>query len=231
MGSEYLGDRDIQFSEEWVCGLFGAGGFGREVMPFALENVAAYTGGKITGHICFVVSNPTTSVVNGIPCLSESDFFALKCERKSFNVSIADSASRQTIADRWIANQVEPMTLRSRSAEDLGHNNIGDGAILCGFSSVMPNTKIGKFFHANYYSYVAHDCVIGDYVTFAPNVRCSGNIRIGDHAYIGAGAIIKQGSADKPLIIGAGAVIGMGAVVTKDVLPHTTVVGNPAHPL
>jgi acetyltransferase-like isoleucine patch superfamily enzyme len=41
------------------------------------------------------------------------------------------------------------------------------------------------------------------------------NIHIEDHAYIGTGAIIKQGTPDKPLVIGKGAVIGMGAVVTK----------------
>jgi acetyltransferase-like isoleucine patch superfamily enzyme len=53
-------------------------------------------------------------------------------------------------------------------------------------------------------------------------------VHIEDHVYIGTGAIIKQGSPGKPLRIGAGAIIGMGAVVTKDVLPNTTVVGNPA---
>src|SRR3546814_2546611 len=59
-----------------------------------------------------------------------------------------------------------------------------------------------------------HDCVIGDYVTFAPGVRCNGNIRIGDRAYIGSGAVIRQN-----LTIGADAVVGMGAIVTKDVPP------------
>jgi acetyltransferase-like isoleucine patch superfamily enzyme len=51
---------------------------------------------------------------------------------------------------------------------------------------------------------------------------------IEDHAYIGTGAIIKQGDPDRPLIIGRGAVVGMGAVVTKSVAPGTTVIGNPA---
>lgn len=51
-----------------------------------------------------------------------------------------------------------------------------------------------------------------------------------DHACIGTGAIIKQGTPVKPLVIGEDAVVGMGAVVTKDVPAYTTVVGNPAKP-
>lgn len=47
---------------------------------------------------------------------------------------------------------------------------------------------------------------------------------------IGDGAIIKQGTRDKPLVIGEGSTIGMGAVVTKDVEPYTTVFGNTAKP-
>ena len=67
-------------------------------------------------------------------------------------------------------------------------------------------------------------------MTFAPRVQCNGYVHIQDHAYIGASAVIKNGTDDAPLIIGKGAVIGMGAVVTKNVPPFTTVVGNPAKP-
>jgi acetyltransferase-like isoleucine patch superfamily enzyme len=73
---------------------------------------------------------------------------------------------------------------------------IGEGAIICHFTQMNSNIRIGKYFHANIYSYVAHDCVIGDYVTFAPAVRCNGNIIVKDHAYIGTGAVIKQGTPD-----------------------------------
>jgi hypothetical protein len=82
------------------------------------------------------------------------------------------------------------------------------------------NIRIGKFFQANIYSYVAHDCIIGDYVTLAPKVCCNGRVKVGDHVYIGTGAIIKNGTSDKFLTIGEGAIIGAGAVVTKDVLKH-----------
>ncbi|RYZ85331.1 MAG: hypothetical protein EOO68_30390 [Moraxellaceae bacterium] len=108
---------------------------------------------------------------------------------------------------------------------------IAEGSILCPFVCLTSNIKIGKFFHANIYSYVAHDCVIGDFVTFAPGVKCNGNIIIEDHAYIGTGAIIKQGTPEQPIVIGKGAVVGMGAVVTKSVAAGVTVVGNPAKPL
>jgi acetyltransferase-like isoleucine patch superfamily enzyme len=93
------------------------------------------------------------------------------------------------------------------------------------------NIRIGLCFHANLYSYVEHDCVIGDFVTFAPGVKCNGNVVIEDHAYIGAGAILKQGKHGEPLVIGRGAVVGMGAVVTKSVEPGEIVVGNPAKPM
>jgi acetyltransferase-like isoleucine patch superfamily enzyme len=106
--------------------------------------------------------------------------------------------------------------------------HLDEGCLLSPFVCLTSNIKIGCCFHANLYSYVEHDCVIGDYVTFAPGVKCNGNVRIEDHVYIGAGAIIRQGKPDQPLVIGKGAIVGMGAVVTRDVPAGATVVGNPA---
>ena len=48
-------------------------------------------------------------------------------------------------------------------------------------------------------------------------------IKIGDHVWIGAGAIVLKG-----VEIGEGAVVAAGAVVTKDVPPFTIVGGVPA---
>ena len=75
---------------------------------------------------------------------------------------------------------------------------IGNGSIINPFVTITSDVKIGKSFQANIYSYVAHDCVIGDFVTFAPGVKCNGNVHIGSGAYIGTGTIIYPGTSDKP---------------------------------
>lgn len=51
-------------------------------------------------------------------------------------------------------------------------------------------------------------------------------VRIGDDAWVGAGAIILKGVS-----IGPRAVVGAGAVVTHDVPAATIVAGNPARPI
>jgi sugar O-acyltransferase (sialic acid O-acetyltransferase NeuD family) len=156
--------------------------------------------------------------------------------REDFNerrvaLAIANSCIRERIAAKCRADGVGFLDVRATNVIVMDDAVLGEGAILCPFVTITSNVRIGVHFHANLYSYVAHDCVIGDYVTFAPCVKCNGNVKIEDHAYIGTGAVIKQGGAGGPLVIGRGATVGMGAVVTRSVPPGVTVVGNPARPL
>ncbi|MFN7602850.1 MAG: hypothetical protein ACK5R0_15775 [Bacteroidota bacterium] len=53
-----------------------------------------------------------------------------------------------------------------------------------------------------------------------------GGAVLGEGVFVGAGATIFQN-----VKIGDHAIVGSGAVVSKDVAPHTTVVGVPAKPL
>ena len=126
---------------------------------------------------------------------------------------------------------IQNWDIEHESVIKLGGVSMGSGSILCPFVCLTADIEVGRYFHANLYSYVCHDCKIGDFVTFAPGVKCNGNVIIEDHAYIGSGAVIKQGTLDKTIVIGKGALVGMGAVVTKSVPPGETVVGNPARPL
>ena len=89
------------------------------------------------------------------------------------------------------------------------------------------NVKIGKYFHANLYSYIEHDCEIGDFVTLAPGVKCNGNVKIEDNVFVGSGAIIINGNKKRKITIGKNAIIGAGTVIVKNVKANSKIVGNP----
>ena len=209
--------------------VYGASGFGREVMPLAREQLARQ--GIATDRLVFVDDHPVAAMVNGQRVLDYAAFLDMPAGERHAVLAIAAGGVRERLAARCRTDGVRPWTVSAANVVVLDDVTLGEGAILCPFVTLTSNIRIGSQFHANLYSYVAHDCRIGDYVTFAPAVRCNGNIVIEDHAYIGTGAVIKQGQPDRPLVIGRGAVVGMGAVVTRDVPPDVTVVGNPARPL
>ena len=82
-----------------------------------------------------------------------------------------------------------------------------------------------------------HKIVMGSDVYVAPNVRfhasghdpedlsrhIGGQITVGDHVWIGAGAIILPG-----VTIGDGSVVGAGSVVTNSIPPNCVAAGVPA---
>jgi sugar O-acyltransferase (sialic acid O-acetyltransferase NeuD family) len=207
-----------------LIGVYGASGFGKEVMPLVRQQFPIL--GK--DDFIFIDDGRAGTHLNGYSVLSYTDFIKQPVSNKLVTIAIANSSVREKLVTQLNQDNIQHLSIQASNTVVLDEVEIGEGSLLCPFTCLTSNIKIGKFFHANIYSYVAHDCVIGDYVTFAPGVKCNGNIHIEDHAYIGTGAIIKQGTPDKPLIIGKGSVVGMGAVVTKSVPPGVTVIGNPA---
>ena len=209
-----------------IYAVYGASGCGRSLMPVARQQLQRQ---NINTKIYFIDDSLIEEMtVNGHSALNYAAFKNLKADRKSVLIAIANSQIREKIALQLEQDAMELWTVQADNVVRMDDVVLAQGAALSPFVTLTSNIKIGKCFHANLYSYVEHDCVIGDYVTFAPGVKCNGNIHIEDHVYIGTGAVIKQGTLEKPLVIGKGAVVGMGAVVTKSVPPGVTVIGNPA---
>lgn len=211
---------------EPLYAVYGVSGCGRGVMPLAREQIRL--AGVADERLVFVDDKPEMTVVNGHRVLPYKEFLDTPATERHVVLAIASSTVRERLAKRCAEDAVRPWSVRAQNALTMDDVHMGEGAILSPFVTLTSNIRIGRHFHANLYSYVEHDCVIGDFVTFAPAVQCNGNIVVEDHAYIGAGAVIKQGKPGQPLVIGRGAFVGMGAVVTRSVAPGTTVVGNPA---
>lgn len=195
--------------------IYGAGGFGREAAPVAESMLHT----RLPPCEVVFVSDFDERITNGRLLVPLSEL----TPNDEVVVAVANAAVR-----RELVGKCEALGLRFGSIVASSHLRydaveIGEGAILCDRTIITSNAHIGRHFHCNLNSYVAHDCRIGDFVTFAPNVCCNGNVIIGDDTYVGTGALIKPG-----VTIGRGAVIGMGAVVTKDVPEGATLFGNPA---
>lgn len=146
-------------------------------------------------------------------------------------LGFADAKLRRAKSEQAVKDGFELKSVIAPTSIVGSRVSIADGCILSDFSIITADATIGTGFHCNIYSYIAHDCVVGDYVTLAPRVSVSGRVHIGDHAYIGTGATILPGKEGEPITIGEGAIVGAHALVTQNVAPGETVVGCPARPL
>lgn len=81
-------------------------------------------------------------------------------------------------------------------------------------------TRVGSRGYFMAYSHVAHDCQVGDDVTFANGVALGGHVQIGDEVNIGGLAAIQQFCR-----IGRNAFIGGITGVPSDVIPYGMAIG------
>lgn len=209
--------------------IYGCGGFGREVLPLVRHLTGLNDDFNKKSSIIFVsdVEEEISTEINEVQVISFNELIN-RYNTCQVIVAIGDARHRRKMVLKCESAGLVPSSIFASTMRQLSNVTVGPGAIFCDFTMATSNIKIGSHFHANIYSYIAHDCIIGDFVTLAPRVCINGNVIVEDDVYIGTGAILKQGTKEKPLVIGRGALIGMGAVVTKDVPPGVVVIGNPA---
>lgn len=111
------------------------------------------------------------------------------------------------------------------SARISGLARIGHNVLIMAGAVVTSNAIIGNHVCILPNTVIHHDVVIEPWSLIGSNVTIAGNTWIGENCYIGSGTSVKNG-----LSIGAGVMIGLGSNVVGDVLPGTTVAGNPARP-
>ena len=138
---------------------------------------------------------------------------------------------------------------------DVLSSSIGKGTRIWQFVVILPSAVIGDDCNICSHCLIENDVVIGHRTTIKSGVQLWDGLRIGNDVFIGPnvtfandkypkskninftllstkisdGASIGAGATILPgVTIGENALIGAGSVVTKDVMPNTVVVGNPA---
>ncbi len=211
-----------------VVGVYGASGCGRGVLPLLRSSLSRAGDNR---QLVFIDDALAGQTINGHPVVAFTEFASRSSASLHVSLAVANPAVRRRLAEQCDKAGVKFLDARADNVVQLDDVEIGEGAILSPFVTLTSNIRIGRHFQAKLYAYVEPDCVIGDFVTFAPGAMCNGNVVIEDGAYVGSGAVIKQGKPGEPLIIGRDASVGMGAVVIRSVPPGAVVVGNPARPI
>lgn len=199
--------------------IVGAGGFGREVYQWALDQIEV--GKARFSKIQFIddsldeLSFPEVSdnfrgtVSDYIPGLNELAV-----------VAIGNSEIRRTVTENLrrkgaqFGSVIHPSSNIARNAV---HN---EGLILCPNSCLSANTKIGAHVHINFGSSVGHDSILGDFVTVSSHADIMGNCVLGDDVFLGSGArVLPKCKVASGTRVGAGATV-QRSIRQKSVLYH-----------
>ena len=210
--------------------IVGAGGFGREVFDYVDSSLRS--AGVFDVELIFAVEEGfNVREKKGRRIVNVESIIGGEVEIDGFYLAISDSYARERIAYALEQGASHARTVISEFSYVAKDAALGMGAIVAPYALISSGSTVGKQLHLNHHAYIAHDCTVGDYVTFAPGAKCNGSVIVNDHAYIGSGAVIKNSSPSNLIEIGRGAKIGMGAVVLESVAEGQVVVGNPAKPL
>lgn len=135
-------------------------------------------------------------------------------------IAIGDNGIRREVA----ASTHHPFTNAvDRTAIVSPQVVVGTGNMILHRAVVQAGAVIGNHVIINTGAQVDHDCILEDFVHLAPGVILCGTVKIGEGAFVGAGAVVLPGKK-----IGKWATVGAGAVVTQDIPDHVVAYGNPA---
>ncbi len=171
---------------------------GVEIGPYCVvgENVSISVGTVLQAH---VIVNGWTEVGENCEIYPFATIGAASQDRKYHGERAYTKIGNNTIVREYVSIQ--------RATGEDHVTAVGDDCLLLA------------------YTHIAHNCVLGNYVTMSNLAQLAGHVEVGDYATIGGQAGVHQFTR-----IGRYAMIGGASKISKDVPPFFLVEGNPAEP-
>jgi sugar O-acyltransferase (sialic acid O-acetyltransferase NeuD family) len=204
--------------------VYGAGGFGREIMDAARRCQAALQ--KWT-NVYFIDDFCSDDTRYGARVFSfDAACTWMQSESGEVVIATGEPAARMQMRERVEASQIplgqvlDPSVIVATTAQ------LAVGVVIAPLCSISSNACLHTNAVVNTLSIVGHDVVVSENAVISSMVNLGGNCQIGRNSYIGMGTLIKEG-----VRIGEDAIVGMGSVVYHDIPDQMIALGNPARPM
>jgi len=186
--------------------IFGGSGHAKDVMAVA----------RLMGYEEFqIVTTNGSCDLDGLEAIPEAQFSPKDFHDWDAFVAIGNNAHRKRFFEDYpklqFVSLIAPSAVVSESA------TLAPGVFIGAHAYIGPDAKLGEGAIANTHAIVGHDSIIGDYAQVGPRTCIAGNVTVGKSVFIGAGAVINNGSPTKPLIIADEVTIGMACQVTASI--------------
>ena len=212
--------------------ILGAGGLAREFHDIVESaNVHEQQHGRpaIWDFLGFIDANAhdDARVTGRAPVLGGDAVLATLPSGTAFIVAIADTDVRRRVAVDAESHGLTPaVVVHPRALVGTRGVTLGGGSVVAANAIITTDVAVGQHVHIDRGVQVGHDCVLADFVSLYPSAAIAGAVQIDAGATVGSNSTVIQG-----LRIGTHAFVGAGAVVVRDVAASTTVVGVPAKPV
>lgn len=204
--------------------IVGAGQFGREVYTWAVQAVRHGTPWNIKG---FLDSRP--AILDGYdyraPILAAPDQYVPQPD-DLFLCAVGDPEAKRHYSVLIDQRGGKFATLIHPTALVGLHIEIGAGSIICPFTQLSCDIRVGRHVTFGTHSSAAHDTVIGDFCQISGACQINGRASLDEGVFLGSHATILPEAQ-----VGAWSHVGAHSVVLKRVAPYEKVFGVPAIPI
>lgn len=206
--------------------IFGAGGFGRE-MASLLKRINQYkpTWNFIGFFDDDLINKPIGSKNEYGEILGSSVDLNKYSLPLSIILAIGKPKSMKAVRDRITNTLIDFPNIIAPDASilDIDNFSLGEGNILCSFTSMSCNVCLGNFNIFNNRVSLGHDVKVGDFNSFMTATRISGGTYIGTLNFFGVSAVVLPG-----VKVNTETTIGANSVVIRNTKDNSVYIGNPA---
>jgi sugar O-acyltransferase (sialic acid O-acetyltransferase NeuD family) len=206
--------------------IVGAGGFGREVLAYAVD-VVGQIGSAAAPTINFVDDNPVALAGRLLPvsaAVVTSTDGVSPTDDELYLIAVGDPNRRYQLARKLAARGARFCTLVHPTAYVAATATVAPGCVVAPFAFVGPGASLGEHTVLNTYASVGHDSVVGGCAVLSPYAVVNGAVDLGAGSFLGTHAAVTPGRK-----IGAWSKLAAGAIATMDLPAGSLAVGNPAH--